>query len=87
MKKLPFNSFKNSQIILLKGRKVVYLIMQHITGIPRNQMCFSSLEDTISSENPIRFIDAFVAALSFEALSFSVKTIKTKGCFSFKTTH
>ena len=33
--------------------------MQHITGIPRNQMCFSSLEDTISPDNPIRFIDAF----------------------------
>ena len=63
MKKLPFNSFKNSQIILLKGRKVVYLIMQHITGIPRNQMCFSSLEDTISSENLIRFIDIFVEAI------------------------
>ena len=85
MKKLPFNSFKNSQIILLKGRKVVYLIMQHITGIPRNQMCFSSLEDTISSENPIRFIDAFVAALSLEALGFSVQTIKTEGRPSFDT--
>ncbi|CAM4146485.1 hypothetical protein FLWE109334_12745 [Flavobacterium weaverense] len=24
MKKLPFNSFKNSQIILVKGRIVVY---------------------------------------------------------------
>ena len=85
MKKLPFNSFKNSQIILLKGRKVVYLIMQHITGIPRNQMCFSSLEDTISSENPIRFIDAFVGALSLEALGFSVQTIKTEGRPSFDT--
>ena len=61
--------------------------MQHISGIPRNQMCFSSLEDTISSENPIRFIDAFVAALSLETLGFSVQTIKTKGCFSFKTTY
>ena len=61
--------------------------MQHISGIPRNQMCFSSLEDTISSENPIRFIDAFVAALSLEKLGFSVQTIKTKGCFGFKTTY
>jgi hypothetical protein len=32
--------------------------MQHITGIPRNQMVFSSLEDTILPENPVRFIDA-----------------------------
>ncbi len=34
--------------------------MQHITGIPRNQMTIASLEDTISLDNPIRFIDAFV---------------------------
>ena len=59
--------------------------MQHITGIPRNQMCFSSLEDTISSENPIRFIDAFVGALSLEALGFSVQTIKIEGRPSFDT--
>ena len=32
--------------------------MQHITGIPRNQLRFTSLEDTISQDNPIRFIDA-----------------------------
>ena len=59
--------------------------MQHISGIPRNQMCFSSLEDTISSENPIRFIDAFVAALSLETLGFSVQTIKTEVRPSFDT--
>ena len=44
--------------------------MEHITRIPRNQMYFSpeasGLEDTISSENPIPFIDAFVAALSLK---------------------
>ena len=59
--------------------------MQHISGIPRNQMCFSSLEGTISSENHIRFIDAFVAALSLEALGFLVQTIKTEGRPSFDT--
>jgi hypothetical protein len=36
--------------------------MQHITGIPRNQMVFSSLEDTISLDKPVRFVDAFVEA-------------------------
>jgi hypothetical protein len=41
-----------------KARKVVYLMMQHITGIPRNQLFFSSLEDTILPEKPVRFIDA-----------------------------
>ena len=59
MKKLPFRSFKNSQIILVKGRKVVYLLLQQFKVIPRDQACFSAeaseLEDTISSENPIRF--------------------------------
>ncbi len=52
--------------------------MQHITGIPRNQMCFSSLEDTISTDNPIRFIDAFVEILELNSLGFSVQTIKSK---------
>jgi hypothetical protein len=33
-------------------------MIQHITGIPRNQIVFSSLEDTILPENPVRFIDA-----------------------------
>jgi hypothetical protein len=33
-------------------------MMQHITGIPRNQLFFFSLEDTILPENPVRFIDA-----------------------------
>ena len=42
--------------------------MQHITGIPRNQMCFSSLEDTILPDNPIRFIDAFAEAIALESL-------------------
>jgi hypothetical protein len=50
-------------------------MMQHITGIPRNQF---SLEDTILPENPVRFIDAFVEALSLQTLGFSVQTIKGK---------
>ena len=37
--------------------------MQQITGIARNQMFFSSLEDTIVPDNPIRFIDAFVNSI------------------------
>jgi transposase len=60
-------------------------MMQHITGIPRNQMVFSSLEDTILPENPVRFIDAFVEALSLHTLGFSIQTIKTEGRPSFNT--
>ena len=33
--------------------------MQHITGVARNQMVFTSLEEPISEDNPVRFIDAF----------------------------
>ena len=47
------------KIVLLKTIKVVFLNMQHITGIPRNQLRFISLEDTILKDNPVRFIDAF----------------------------
>ena len=39
--------------------------MQHITGIARNQMVFSSLEDTILPDNPVRLVDAFVNSNSF----------------------
>ena len=35
-------------------------MMQHITGIARNQKVFTSLEDSISGDIPVRFIDAFV---------------------------
>jgi hypothetical protein len=50
--------FKYNLYLNIKARKVVYLMMQHITGIPRNQLFFFSLEDTILPENPVRFIDA-----------------------------
>jgi hypothetical protein len=59
--------------------------MQHITGIRRNQMVFSSLEDTILRENPVRFINAFVEALSLKTLGFSIQTIKTEGRPNFDT--
>ena len=51
--------------------------MQHITGISRNQMTIASLEDTISLDNPIRFIDAFVEHLELKALGFEVQTLKS----------
>jgi hypothetical protein len=37
--------------------------MQYITGIPRNQLFFMSLEDAVLSNNPVRFVDAFVEVL------------------------
>ena len=45
--------------------------MQHITGIARNQMVFTSLEDPISKDNSLRFIDAFVENIDLKS---SMKT-------------
>ena len=59
--------------------------MQHVTGISRNQMTFSSLEDTISADNPIRFIDAFVENIDLKALGFEVQTLKSEGRPSLDT--
>ena len=59
--------------------------MQHIIGISRNQMVFSSLEDTISQDNPIRFIEAFVEHIDLKMLGFLVQTIKAEGRPSFDT--
>ena len=59
--------------------------MQHITGISRQQMRFSSLEDTISPDNQVRFIDAFVEYIDLSKLDFAVKTLKTEGRSSFDT--
>ena len=59
--------------------------MQHITGIPRNQMTIASLESSISADNPIRFIDAFVEHIDLKALDFTVQTLKTEGRPSFDT--
>jgi transposase len=39
---------------------------------------FSSLEDTISPDNQVRFIDAFVESIDLSKLGFS-KTLKTEG--------
>lgn len=59
--------------------------MQHITGIARNQMVFTSLEDPVPEDNPVRFIDAFVENIDLKALGFEVKTQKTEGRPSYTT--
>ena len=65
--------------------KVVCLKMQHISGISRQQLQISSLEDKITQENPVRFIDAFVENISLEPLGFTVQTLKKEGRPSFDT--
>ena len=59
--------------------------MEHIIGISRQQLQISSLEDKITQENPVRFIEAFVENISLEAIGFTVKTLKTEGRPSFDT--
>jgi transposase len=59
--------------------------MQYIQGISRHQLQISSLEDTISADNPIRFIEAFVNHIDFEKLGFQPKVLKSEGRPSFKS--
>ncbi|MEC5157461.1 IS1182 family transposase [Chryseobacterium sp. MP_3.2] len=59
--------------------------MQHITGIARNQMVFTSLEDSVSEDNSVRFVDAFVENIDLKALGFELQTLKTEGRPSFNT--
>ncbi|MFV8360776.1 IS1182 family transposase [Flavobacterium sp. LS1P3] len=59
--------------------------MQHITGISRQQLRFSSLEDAIAPDNQVRFIDAFVEYIDLSKLDFAVKTLKTEGRPSFNS--
>ncbi len=49
--------------------------MQHIQGISRHQLQMNSLEDKITVDNPVRFIEAF--------LGFESKVLKTEGRPSF----
>jgi hypothetical protein len=46
--------------------------MQYIQGISRHQIRISSLEDAISPDNQVRFIDAFVAFLDLKKLGFQL---------------
>ena len=59
--------------------------MQHIQGIARNQLQVSSLEDSISQDNPVRFIDAFVNSIDLEKIGFTPRVLKTEGRSSFDT--
>jgi transposase/microcompartment protein CcmL/EutN len=53
--------------------------MDFITPQNRQQITFSSLEDKISADNPVCFLEAFVEHLELEKLSFVVPELKTEG--------
>ncbi|STD12622.1 Transposase domain (DUF772) [Chryseobacterium carnipullorum] len=59
--------------------------MQHIIGVARNQMVFTSLEQNIPDDNPVRFLDAFVENIDLGALGFELQTLKTEGRPSYST--
>ena len=59
--------------------------MQHIQGISRHQLQISSLEDKISTDNPVRFIEAFVNHIDFKKIGFQSKVLKTEGRPGFAT--
>ena len=43
-----------------------------------------NLEDKISMDNPIRFVDAFISFIYFKKEIFDLKTLKTQGRPSFQ---
>lgn len=58
--------------------------MQHITGKDRHQIIFSSLEDAITGDNPVRVIDAFAEQLELNKLGFVYKSLKSEGRPSYE---
>lgn len=59
--------------------------MQHIQGISRHQLQLSSLEDKITADNAVRFIDAFVKVIDLNKIGFSSKVLQKEGRPSFAT--
>lgn len=55
--------------------------MQHVTGTPREQITLfpEAIEDYITDENPVRFIDAFVDALDLAKLGFQKVELSETG--------
>ena len=53
--------------------------MQFIQGQDRYQTFFSTLEDQVSAENPVRLLDAFVDKLELQKLGFTNAINKSEG--------
>ena len=53
--------------------------MQFIQGSSRHQTYFSTLEDQVGIDNPVRLMDAFVEKLELEKLGFSKTVHKSEG--------
>ena len=53
--------------------------MEFIQGNNRNQTYFSTLEDQVSADNPVRLIDGFIDKLDLQKLGFIHTTLKSEG--------
>ncbi len=53
--------------------------MHFIAGNDRHQLQFHSLDDRISTNNPVRFMDAFVEQIDLNKLGFTAKILKAEG--------
>lgn len=55
--------------------------MEHIKGMDRNQVLLfpEVIDDYITEENPVRFIDAFVDSLDIKELGFKHAELKSTG--------
>ena len=55
--------------------------MHRIEGQDRNQLTLfpEALDDYISADNPVRFLEAFVGTLDIKALGFKNATLKITG--------
>jgi transposase len=67
---------------LLQNRHAIYKSLpQHVVvgGNNRHQTYFSSLEEQVAADNPVRLMDAFVAKLELEKLGFTHTVHKSEG--------
>lgn len=53
--------------------------MHYITSSDRHQISFGSLDEKISSDNPVRFIDHFVNSLDLDRLGYVYPKLKSEG--------
>ena len=70
-----------SSIIWLFFYQYLYHLcgMEYIQAVSRHQVSFSSLEDRIEPDNPVRFIEAFVEHLDVAQLGYVTTTLKSQG--------
>jgi hypothetical protein len=67
---------------LLQNRHAIYTSLPLyivIGGNNRHQTYFSSLEDQVTADNPVRLMDAFVEKLELEKLGFTHTVHKFEG--------